>query len=195
MTTTVLRTAAGHTHEGSRWADTVAGLRCGLARMIDCLNLSFKSGGRARAQAASYVGLPNLSTAEPATASLAHPVSTIWSSRTWHPWGATRVTERPPAPGANPRLPWLAPRLEVLYEEQDFRRYQSGQPIVFSGAYIITVLQYVYIIVVHVAHIAVLRDVLDRLAPSETQFRPRNLEPRLDQTDPCHRVAARLAPP
>ena len=36
------------------------------------------------------------------------------------------------------------PGLEVFYEEQDFRRYQSGQPTVFSGAYIITVLQYVY---------------------------------------------------
>ena len=35
-------------------------------------------------------------------------------------------------------------RLEVLYKEQDFRRYQSGQLIVFSGMYIITILQYVY---------------------------------------------------
>ena len=39
------------------------------------------------------------------------------------------------------------PGLEVLYEKHDFRRYQSGQPTVFSGTYIIrfiTVLQYVY---------------------------------------------------
>ena len=35
-------------------------------------------------------------------------------------------------------------RLEVLYEKHDFRRYQSGQPTVFSGTYIITVPQYVY---------------------------------------------------
>ena len=35
---------------------------------------------------------------------------------------------------------------EVLYEEQDFQRYQSteGQPTVFSGAYTITVLQNAY---------------------------------------------------
>ena len=32
----------------------------------------------------------------------------------------------------------------VLYGKYDFRRYQFGQPTVFSGAYIITVLQYLY---------------------------------------------------
>ena len=32
--------------------------------------------------------------------------------------------------------------LEDLCAQQDFRRYQSGQPTVFSGTYIITVLQY-----------------------------------------------------
>ena len=35
----------------------------------------------------------------------------------------------------------LLPGLEVLYEERDFRRYQSVQFTVFSGAYIIPVLQ------------------------------------------------------
>ena len=38
----------------------------------------------------------------------------------------------------------LKSRLEVLWGERDFRRYQSGQPTVFSGAYIITMPQYVY---------------------------------------------------
>ena len=37
----------------------------------------------------------------------------------------------PTAPGA------FAAGLEVVYEEQDFRRFQSGQRTVFSGAYII----------------------------------------------------------
>ncbi len=34
--------------------------------------------------------------------------------------------------------------LRILYEEHDFRRYQSGQPTVFSDTYIITVPQYIY---------------------------------------------------
>ena len=42
------------------------------------------------------------------------------------------------------RLACTVPGLEVLYEERDFRRYQSGQPTVISGAYITTVLQYGY---------------------------------------------------
>ena len=55
----------------------------------------------------------------------------------------SRQGSQPPArPRDRPRA-----GLEVLYasEEQGFRRYQSGQPTVFSGAYIITVLQYVYV--------------------------------------------------
>ena len=38
---------------------------------------------------------------------------------------------------------WLAPGLEVLWAEPSFRRYQSGQRTVFSGAHnvIIIVLQ------------------------------------------------------
>ena len=44
------------------------------------------------------------------------------------------------------RHPGRVAGLEVLYEKPDFRRYQSGQPIVlnFSGAYIITVMRHVY---------------------------------------------------
>ena len=36
------------------------------------------------------------------------------------------------------------PGFEVSYEKHGFRRYQSGQPTVFRGTYIITVLQCVY---------------------------------------------------
>ena len=51
-----------------------------------------------------------------------------------------RDSERPRV-WVNPKsgLPELIAGFEVLYEEQDFRRYQSGQPTVFSGAYIINV--------------------------------------------------------
>ena len=38
----------------------------------------------------------------------------------------------------------FVPGLQVLWGERCFRRYQSGQRTVFSGAYIITVLQCVY---------------------------------------------------
>ena len=38
----------------------------------------------------------------------------------------------------------VVPEPEVLYEKHDFRRYQSGQPTVFSDTYIMTVPQYVY---------------------------------------------------
>ena len=59
------------------------------------------------------------------------------------------------APTANPAAApvTVAPTLqaspeghgcEVLYEALDFRMYQSGKPTVFSGTYIIIVLQYVY---------------------------------------------------
>ena len=34
--------------------------------------------------------------------------------------------------------------IEVFSEEHDFQTYQSDQSTIFSGAYIITVLQYVY---------------------------------------------------
>ena len=62
--------------------------------------------------------------------------------------------------------------LEVLWAEQSFRRYQSGQPTVFSGAYInpccsmFTRGSYCSFV-----------GVLDRLAPLETQFRPQHFEP------------------
>ena len=59
--------------------------------------------------------------------------------------------------------------LEVLWEEQDFRRYQSGQPTVFSGAYIITALLYVCMWLM----LKFCRR--SGPAPSETQFRPQNL--------------------
>ena len=51
---------------------------------------------------------------------------------------------RPPAEGARAHRLALRPGLEGLFEDKDFRRYQSGQPTIFSGAYIITLLQYVY---------------------------------------------------
>ena len=57
---------------------------------------------------------------------------------------ANSAYKHPPASG-----------LEVLYEEQDFRRYHSGQPTVFSGANIITVLRYYRL---HVARILSILD-------------------------------------
>ena len=46
----------------------------------------------------------------------------------------------------------FAPGLEVLHAEQDFRRYQSGQPTVFAAH-----TSYRAAVCLHVAHIAVLR--------------------------------------
>ena len=60
-----------------------------------------------------------------------------------------------------------------------FRMYQSGQSTVFSGAYILTVLQSVYTwLAARIA--ASWAFVLDRLLPTavETPFLPENLEPR-----------------
>ena len=64
----------------------------------------------------------------------------------------------------------FVPRFQVLYEEQDLRRYQSGQPTVFSGAYIMTVLEYVYTWLI--------LQFCGRLGPTgtfETQFRVQSL--------------------
>ena len=46
----------------------------------------------------------------------------------------------------------IDPGFEVLYEEHDFRRYQSGQRALFSGSHIITVLQYAYVYMWPILH-------------------------------------------
>ena len=63
------------------------------------------------------------------------------SVRAWPFLGSSQAGHAPiPTPVM---LRYVMPGLEVLYEKYDLRRYQSGQPTVFSGTYIVTVLQYV----------------------------------------------------
>ena len=65
--------------------------------------------------------------------------------------------------------------LEDLCAQQDFRRYQSGQPTVFIGTYIITVLLYIYTWLI---------------LYSETVFFVRNLEPRCIRKATCEERGA-----